>query len=469
MWKWLLLLFALSFCAFAIQSGDVLMYLSLARDFLLEGKWEQVDPYLYSNTDGQLIWIHEYLGHLVFYGAWSALGAPGLILLKMCALGAMFWLTLSQKNEKEPTTLWVLLWILAVLAGSFRYIERSSMFSDLFSVLIVFWLLPRRSVDRGLIVRLSLLFLLWIQLHPGFVVGLVFVGAWAAWCFVFQPEFRNRRALWLLLPPALLLLNPEGFSGVLYPFQFSLNEAKTLKLYNFEWFPSYHPAFRFAPEVIAYWVLCAAVAIVFWKEKAWRTLNALFALVAFAICLQAVRFMPWSAMVLVMCARPYATTKLRLWSRPALRYALMAALVLLGARNFLFGYHSSSGQRIPRWGFDKKFFPSETLNVLKQHRQPGNLYNSHDLGSSLIWARMTPIFHHGFVTDMRFFREEAIGAIGTREQFLALAAKYNWTMLLVDKYGGYKEIHRILSPIPEWKIVAEDEAAYLIFKMPPEN
>jgi len=38
MWIWLLLIFALSFCAFAIQSGDAVMYLALARDFLMQGK-----------------------------------------------------------------------------------------------------------------------------------------------------------------------------------------------------------------------------------------------------------------------------------------------------------------------------------------------------------------------------------------------------------------------------------------------
>lgn len=462
-----MLLFALSFCAFAIQSGDVLMYLSLARDFLMHGKWDQVDPYLYPSTDGQLIWVHEYLSHLIFYGAWNALGAPGLILLKMCALGGMFWFALkSEPDKKEPTVLWVLLWILAVIAGSFRFIERSSMFSDLFTVLTVYWLLPRRKIDRDLIVRLSLLNLIWIQLHPGFVVGLIFMFAWAAWNFAINPKFRNREIAWLLVPACVLLFNPEFVNGVLYPFRFSLNEAKTLKLFNFEWFPSYHPAFRGAPEVVAYWVLALSSLIVIAKERACKSLNTLFAVIAFTLCLQAVRFMPWSAMVLVMCVKPYSVMSLPIWHKKFMRYSVLVALLLLAGRNFTFGYHSSSGWRIPAWRFDEKFFPSATIKFLKEKPIPGRLYNSHDFGSTLIWNGMTPVFHHGFVTDMKFFREDVMPAMGSREQFLALAQKYGWTMLLVDRYGAYKEFYRILSPLKEWKIVAEDEASYLIYKLP---
>src|SRR5665213_4635165 len=69
---WLLFFFALSFTFFAIQSGDVLMYLTLARDFLVHGEWPTVDPYLYSLPNAQLHIAHEYLSYFIFYGAWLA-------------------------------------------------------------------------------------------------------------------------------------------------------------------------------------------------------------------------------------------------------------------------------------------------------------------------------------------------------------------------------------------------------------
>ncbi|HMN67715.1 MAG TPA: hypothetical protein PKC28_04170, partial [Bdellovibrionales bacterium] len=202
------------------------------------------------------------------------------------------------------------------------------------------------------------------------------------------------------------------------------------------------------------------------RARALKTLGAVFALIAFALSAQTVRFVPWSSLLLLICIKPYAElTRVRL-DRPWLRRGIAILLFAVAAKNLTFGYMSSSGQRLPRLGLDPKFFPSTTIEFLKQRPIPGRLYNSHDFGSALVWNGIRPIFHHGFVTDMQFYKGDVMGALGTRERFLELADKYGWTMLLVDKFNGYREMHRILSPIPEWKIVAEDEAAYLIYKMP---
>lgn len=444
------------------------MYLAIARDFILNGNWQQIDPYVYpGTTDGQLIWAHEYLSYVFFYGAWASLGVSGLIFLKMLALGLMFWFVLSAPSAAQNRRpLWMMLWVLAILAGSFRYIERGSMFSDLFTVVLACWLLQRDRIDRGLILRLSALFVIWVQMHPGFVVGLIFLTLWMVWRTWQQPELRDRRLLWLLLPVGLLFVNPRGLEGILYPFEFSLNEAQVLRNYNFEWFPSWHPAFRFTPEVFAFWTLSVACFVMFLKERAWRTLHALFAFTAFLLALQAVRFIPWASMVMVLCVKPIAVMRLPLLRHSWIPYAFAAMLLAISVRNFGWGYRASSGTRIPALAFDPKFFPTTTLEFLRRQPIPGRLYNSHDLGSSLIWNNLIPVFHHGFVTDMKFFKNDVTGVMASRESFVNLAAKHNWTMLLVHKLNGYSAMHKILSPLPEWKIVAEDPSSYLIYKLP---
>ena len=42
-------------------------------------------------------------------------------------------------------------------------------------------------------------------------------------------------------------------------------------------------------------------------------------------------------------------------------------------------------------------------------------------------------------------------------------------MLLIDKSSSYPYFYSILSPLPDWKIVAEDEAAYLIYHLEPSR
>lgn len=464
---WVLFIFALSFTFFQIQSGDVLMYLAIARDFLLKGTLPSSDPYLYSLSGAELHVAHEYLSQLLFYGAWAALGLPGLTILKIIILACVFITVLrAEPREMNGSPLWILLWVLAVLAASFRFIERSSQFSDLFCVLLVYWLASENRVTRSLIIRLTVLFLLWVQLHAGYPIGLAILGVWALWHALRTPGFELKRLPWLLLPVLALLLNPLGLTGALYPFKFAMNEAVVLKRHNFEWFPSYHPAFRFAPETIACWVLLAACLVIFVKEKALLTVRGALAVVAVASVINAVRFIPWASFALVLLIKPYSgVRRVPAW----LPKTICALLVLISIKNVVFGYKGSSGPRTPRFGLDPNFFPEKTVKFLRENPIPGRMYNAHDFGSYLIWTGYVPVFHHGFVTDMNFYENDVVGVFKGQARFLELAKKYNWTKLLVDKHGSYPYFYKILSPLPEWKIVAEDDASYLIYLLPDQK
>jgi hypothetical protein len=462
----LLLLFALSFTFFAIQSGDVMMYLALVRDFLLHWEWPASDPYLYSLEGAELHIAHEYLSYFLYYYAYQGLGYFGLTLVKMILFGAVFLLVLRAPPRTNQTSpLWMALWMVAVLASSFRFIERTSILSDLFLVLLVSWLLEERQITNRFVAKLTVLFLVWMQLHPGYPLGLVAIGIWAVWHSWFTPEFKKARLPWLMLPALVLLINPLGLEGAIYPFKFALHEARTLKLYNYEWFPTYHAAFRSTREIIAFWILLAATLFLVWRERAWLSLRGCLALFVAASGVMAIRFVPWSSFALLVIVKPW--TELR---RPfrLLSPALAIVMAILAIKNVTVGYTSSSGPRIPRTGLDESFFPITTLEFLKANPIPGELYNSHDFGSYLVWRRQTPIFHHGFVTDMEFYENDVVGVTSSQQQFLDLAEKYNWTKLLIDKYGSYPYFYGILSALPDWKIVAEDEASILIYRLPDD-
>lgn len=471
MWKWILSLFALSFCLFAIQSGDTMMYLTVAQDFILAGDWRQLDvhQYLYPQTDGVLIWQHEYLSSLLFYGAWWLGDWAGVILLKTIVLAILFWATLNSGPEKQNAQpVWIALWALAIHAASFRFIERASLFSDLFSVLMVCWLLKENRLSKSLFIRLSVMFTLWIQLHPGFIIGFLLLGIWCLWHALMTPGFERGRLLYLLLIPLMMLINPAFVEGFTYPFRFAVAEVSVLKLHNFEWLPPYHSVFRFSREMLSFWFLIMIAAFFFFYHRTWRALPALFSIAALLFSLQAVRFVPFAALIIVVCVKPWSHLKVLSLEQRWLKITIASGLILFAAKNFIWGYQSSSGWRVPSLTLDKKFFPEETLSVLNQlpPEARAKIYNSHDFGAYLLWRGIRPVFHHGFVTDMKFYREEVIGALQSKEQFLALATKYNWQTLLIDKNNSYRQAFPILSTLPEWKIVAADEAAYLIVRLP---
>jgi hypothetical protein len=459
---------AFSFTLFATQSGDVVMYLALARDFVFSGEWKFTDPYIYPLNSPPLIWTHEYLSFTLFSWFHGLFGFPGLIFMKSAVWTAVFVLALRAKpHEKTYSWVWMGLWMLAVLAGSFRFIERSSMFSDLFCVALFAVLLERDRLTWKFQSAITVLFLLWAQLHPAFPLGFALLGIWSGYHTIKTRSISLKQNLWLLAPVTAVCIHPDGIDALLYPLQFSMNEAVAFKKYNFEWMPAYSILFRFAPETIAFWILFALSLYLIAREKAWFTLRGIFALFALAMAVKAVRFIPWASFAVLIAIKPWAHFQFLKVSPKPWQSALVAALLLLlAAKNLTYGYTASSGERLAKWDLDPKFFPVKTVEFLKQKRIPGNLYNTHDFGSYLIWQGVVPVFHHGFMTDVGFYENEVMGVFKGQQRFLELAKKYNWTMLLIEKYGPYPYFYQILSPLPDWKIVAEDEGSYLIYLLP---
>lgn len=464
-----LFLFAFSFTLFALQSGDAIMYLNLAKDFVLKPGWATNDSYVYSLSNPPLIWTHEYLSFLLFYGAYTLAGPAGLILLKSILWSAAFLLVLTAPpRDKNISKLFLLFWILAVLAASFRFIERSSLISDVALIALTVFLINRDRLIKWEILGLSLGFALWAQFHPGFPLGFAMLGLWATHRTFVKRTWTLKENLWLLGPVAAPIIHPDGFEAWIYPLRFGLTEAAIFKKYNYEWLPSYHVLFRFAPETIAYWVLVALSAFILIRNRPWRDLNGWLAVFFIAVGCSAVRFIPWTAFALIVVLKPYFELRsLRTDLGFKSRIAVAALLIAIAVKNLLYGYSSSSGERLPEFRLDPKFFPETSVSFLLSHPIPGRLYNAHDFGSYLIWRGYRPIFHHGFMTDMEFYENDVMGVFRSRARFQELAAKYNWTMLLVEKNANFTYFYNILKDLPEWKIVAQDEASFLIYKLPP--
>jgi hypothetical protein len=310
------------------------------------------------------------------------------------------------------------------------------------------------------------LFLLWAQLHPGYLLGLGILLGWILWNWTLHPEFRKRETAWLLLPFFAVVLNPEGWAGAVYPLRFALNEAETLKKFNLEWLPTYHPLFRFRPESLAYYMLSLLSLFVVYRDKLWKRQEGVFALLLIALGLKTVRFAPFSSLALILTLKPWLKLNIHPKFEKAFAWLALAAMIAASANNLMNGYRSTSGLRTPGFELDPTRFPLNTFEVLFHNPIQGRLYNSGSLSGYLIWKQHTPVFNHGFVTDMQFLEHEVAQALQSPEVFFELAKKYDWKMLLIDKGTEYHYFYQVLSPHPEWKIVAEDGASYLIYLNP---
>ncbi len=223
-----------------IRNGDTL----IATNHLIH-----VNPYAFMAAGHHWV-MQEWLSEMWMAAAAAFDGRLGVILvyeLITVALLVLIWLRALELGPAHGLTLGAG----ALLAGLVSYPifgPRDQMESYLLTALVL--LLVERQLRRGDRWARSLpaIFLLWSNLHAGFILGLIFLWVIAAIEAVLAvagqrpPEQRGRlRALVLVtvLSTLACLVNPNGVAIVLYPFQTQFSSAQQSLIQ--EWHsPNFH-------------------------------------------------------------------------------------------------------------------------------------------------------------------------------------------------------------------------------------
>lgn len=157
-------------------------------------------------------WVnHEWLSEVVMALAWRAGGTPGLVALKLL-LAALTWLPISRLFARHAPRLQALapLLVVAALSTWGNNLRPQSFSCAAFAGLL--WLLDRGSVRPASLALVPLLFVLWVNLHGGWLVGGLTLATWATTRLFTAPDAIGR-----LLPLAVgcasllaTLVNPHG-------------------------------------------------------------------------------------------------------------------------------------------------------------------------------------------------------------------------------------------------------------------
>jgi hypothetical protein len=139
------------------------------------------DPYSYL-TSGQL-WInHEWLSEYAFALVYDALGTPGLVLLKTTidlTIILVFFAILAR-NAEDIVRPAIVMVVLAFLLFYHVLTIRPHLFTYLFFLAELLILRKAETGRDRWLVFLPPLFALWVNLHGGFLAGLVVLFAWSA-------------------------------------------------------------------------------------------------------------------------------------------------------------------------------------------------------------------------------------------------------------------------------------------------
>jgi hypothetical protein len=423
----------------------------------------------FSHTLNGAPWVnHSWGAQIILYTLWQAAGMTGLVIYMagLATAGMAFIYAMSAGS----TYMRAFTIILGAAAAAVFWSPRPQMLSFLLSAVVLYllFLYVYRKVDR--IWLLPPIMALWGNLHAGFAIGFIFMGA------VIVGEGLNRllnpakaaltwRAIGRLVVIALisvaaLLINPVGANILLVPFE--TVGIGALRNFIQEWnSPNFQgrETWAFIGLLLA---LLAAVGVarrrLNWTEFLLIGGTTFMALLAGRnIAVFVVPAVPILTFFLddIMRERGWLITPVRRISgRMAFVNALLIGVVLLAA------VVKTASVVLPRTVDEvmRASLPVDAVAALRADLPPGAMFNSYNWGGYLIYAlREKPVFVDGR-TDLygdavlTRYLNTAIGGDGWRETL----DEYDIQLVVMETASG---LARRLRDEPDWRAFYSDEVA----------
>jgi hypothetical protein len=387
---------------------DLWGHVLYGRDFLQTGHLMRTEPYSWTAPGHE--WInHEILAEAAMALSFRALGGTGLLLLKIAAGLATFFIALFIATKRMDKKMRPVAWAfgaVAVVEISFGFAARPQIFTAL-ALAMELWIL--RQVHCGKkwwVLALPPLFALWINTHGGVVAGMIVLVAAAAATtsegilkkyaagFVASRLKKNAMPntgslLWLftVFSALALLANPYGFELI----RWLVGSVLWLRPGISEWNPAPpgwdHAAFFFC-------VALAAVAFVF-SRRPRQLWEIAVTILLTAMALRSVRNTPLFCIAVLAFVPPHLADVLErfqnhfrrlteLGSHPAGQkiFGVLLLFASAGSVAATFTLHKECAwtMEVPRGQY-----PVAAVQFIQQQELRGNLLVFFDWGEMCLW------------------------------------------------------------------------------------
>lgn len=447
---------------------DVWWHIKVGATIFSTHHWPTTDPY--SFTAHGTPWIaYEWLGDLLLAAVQGAGEFRGLMLLDFVLtssiLLALYTLaTLRSGNSKAAFVACAVLLPLVYPSCSLR----PQMFGYLFLIVTLIVLERFRRGRAGTLWLLPPMFLVWVNMHGSFVIGLFALGVyWASGLLeihwgelasrLWTPGERLRLELAALLSLIALTITPYGTEICLYPINMAF--AQPINVANIqEWQSMFFGEFfgkLFLALILGF--LLAQVTL----RGAWRLEEmVLFLAGIVAACLH-LRFL----LVFVPFSAPLFAVILARWIplyEPAKdKYVINATLMAMGVGTIVWFFPS----RAKLESIMEEKWPVKAVEYLKQHPAPRPMYNTYGFGGYLIWQLdgQNKVFVDG--------RADVYERTGVLADYLKISRLALAGPALLDAYGiqscliNYDEaLSTYLAHSPAWQRAYSDNVSALFVR-----
>jgi hypothetical protein len=474
-----------------LGDADTGLHIRTGEQIMATHAIPRTDPYSYT-SHGKPWYAWEWMYDLVIAAIHHVSGLNGVVVFTAAVISVTFALLFRFILRRSGNlAVAAFLTLLAAAAAQVHMLARPHVLSWLFTLLWVENLCRFEEGERSALLWLPLLMLLWVNLHGGFILGLVLLGIFALgaiWRSVAAPRGRDREKiaqLVIVFSACLLttLLTPYGYRLHIHVYQylsnsFLMNNIDEFKAPNFHGFV-YEYFELFIPLVIAGAMLGRD------RLTPTRMLLLLFSLHA---GLYAARNIPISAIIMSLVLGPLLTLaispksngsshlrwlhsvldagrgisdsmtrlegQLRGHVPAAVVMAASVALVLNGGRVF--------SRQILCAHFDEKTLPVKAAQFVAQRGIRDQLFSSDTWGAYLIYRLYpgTEVYfddRHDFYGEA-FVREYGKAILGSRQWREPLDHYHvKWVLVPVDS-----PLSSLLRESHDW-CAAYDDGLAIIF------
>ncbi len=475
---------------FKISSLDTWFHLKEGELYLTTRSLPAQDPFAFTTAGRQ--WVkYSWLADILFYLIYAVAGFPGLILLRLGLLFLLAFLLyrLLRSCGLHPLAA-VLLVFVASLALRFRLFIRPEILSFLLLLTTMMILLRLQAGSRWAAYALVPVQIIWTNVHASFVFGIGLPGLvllanllpgdrlTPGWGRLRLDRTRIRHlAGAIVCLPLGALLNPQGFSMLLFPFR----QNRMIRLTAFpEWqgvwgLPAMDPVW-WEPVIVFGVVLLAfvAVGILLWAQEnrfdpiGW---GVVFSMGTYAIMRNraipyfVLAVFPLLALALVRVAAHLSAQTPERSFQGLQRIGVLACLLVLTAS--ILDQAFLTPRFRPGFGVRPTFFPEGAAAFLERHQLNGRLFNSYKFGGYLIWRRWSAnqVLIDGRYDAVLFDQsllERYLEALRSRAALDGITAEYGVELLVLDADPDRRVAY--LDTDPDWSRVYWDPVAEVFLR-----
>jgi hypothetical protein len=427
---------------------------------------------------------HEWLAEVIMALLFEWAGLTGVVVFFAFVLALTHWLLYqSLKAKSDDLILCTFVALLATATSSTHWLARPHVFSILLTVIWCHCLSAYQSKNRNVFVScLPILMLLWVNLHGGFIIGLILLGIYLAseWVSLLtaKPEsswIHRKRAktllLLLLACMAACCFNPHGFDILLFPIRVTSDRFVMDRVTEFL-SPNFHE-----PLPFKYMLLLLIGALAVSRSKV-GFVDVICTMLLSYMALYSARHVSLFAIILApvllkaltdiagRLAEPFSTwyvtrnqnlltidhnLKGYLW--PTTSLAVVTTLVATGFITYR---------------FDDKRFPVKAVEFLHRQKIHGNVFNDDEFGDYMIYAAWPTyrVFMDGR-SDMygEKFGRDYLRIANVAPGWKQTLKKYNvsWVIFNTDS-----ALIAALKDQPDWQSVYSDPVATIFVKNEPK-